>query len=263
MKNTRSEFFLKSLVIISFITMITINALANILPINGLNTGEVSNSYPNLFTPAPVTFSIWGLIYILLGTHILYQLGLFRKKEKGINKVLLKKVGILFSVSSLVNSAWIFAWHYKLIPLSMVLMILLLICLIKIITNINTQKLSVKENFFIRMPFSIYFGWITVATIANATALLVSIGWKGFGLPESIWTIIVLAVATIIGIATTLRFKDVSYGLVFIWAYIGILIKHTSSWGFFNEYPSIIITIIICIVIFVIIEGKLLLVPKE
>jgi hypothetical protein len=169
---------------------------------------------------------------------MLYQLGLFRGKDKKDDDRLLRKTGIVFSVSSLVNTAWIFSWHYKIIPLSMVLMAFLIICLIDIMHIIDAQKLSSREKFFIRLPFSVYFGWITVATIANATTLFVSIGWDGFGLSQSLWTVIVLIVGTVIGTVTTIRFKNIAYGLVLIWAYAGILIKHTSASGFANQYSA-------------------------
>ena len=241
---------LKLFVVITFIIMVTVNALSALLPINGITPGEVSDSYPNLFAPAGTTFSIWSLIYLLLAAHTLYQVGLFRSSEKKVNDELLRKTGIVFSVSSLVNAAWIFSWHYRIIPLSMVLMVLLLICLIDITVIVNAQRLSSREKMLIRLPFSVYLGWITVATIANAAVLLVSLGWNGFGIPESIWTILILAVGALIGTATLLRFKSIAYGLVLVWAYTGILIKHTSASGFSGEYPSIVVAVIICLVLF-------------
>lgn len=247
-KNTNLP--LKLFVVITFIIMVTVNALSALLPINGITPGEVSDSYPNLFAPAGITFSIWSLIYLLLAAYTLYQLCLFRGKEKKINESLLHKTGIVFSISSLVNAAWIFSWHYRIIPLSMVLMVCLLICLIDITAIINAQSLSPREKLLIRLPFSVYFGWITVATIANATALLVSLGWNGFGIPESVWAIIILAVGALIGTATLLRFRNIAYGLVLVWAYTGILIKHTTASGFGGQYPGVIFTASICMALF-------------
>ena len=251
MQKESSGLWIKLLVVVTFVAMVTVNALANILPINGIGTGAVSDSYPNLFAPAGLTFAIWGLIYFLLAAYTLYQLGLFRGKDKQEYAGLLRKTGIVFSVSSLANTTWIFSWHYKIIPLSMVLMAILLICLIDIMHIINAQELSSREKFFVRLPFSVYFGWITIATIANTTTLLVSLGWNGFGLSQSLWTIIVLAVGMVIGVLTTIRFKDIAYGLVLIWAYAGILIKHTSAAGFTNQYPNVIIAVAVCMVAFV------------
>lgn len=246
-KNTRLPLML--FVVITFVIMVTVNALSALLPLNGITPGEVSDSYPNLFAPAGITFSIWSLIYLLLAAHTLYQIGLFRGNEK-VNYELLRKTGIVFSVSSLINAAWIFSWHYRIIPLSMVLMVFLLICLIDIAVIVNAQSLSPREKLFIRLPFSVYFGWITVATIANATALLVSLGWNGFGIPESVWAIIILAVGALIGTATLLRFSNIAYGLVLVWAYTGILIKHTTASGFGGQYPGVIFTASICMALF-------------
>ncbi|MGO1368662.1 MAG: tryptophan-rich sensory protein, partial [Senegalia sp. (in: firmicutes)] len=145
--------WIKVSVIITYIAMIATNALANILPINGLTTGEVSDSFENLFAPAGLTFSIWGLIYLLLGLYSLYQAGLFRDNNRRVK--LLNSVGIIFSISSIANAAWIFSWHYKVLSLSILLMLVILISLITIVKKIN------KEKLFISLPFSIYFGWIT------------------------------------------------------------------------------------------------------
>jgi len=251
MERKDNQLLLKFLVVVTFIIMLTVNALSALLPLNGITPAEVSDSYPNLFAPAGITFSIWGLIYLLLAAHTLYQLGLFRGKDKNVNSKLLRKTAMVFSVSSLVNSAWIFSWHYRMIPLSMGLMAFLLICLIDIVTIIDSQSLSLREKILIRLPFSVYFGWITVATIANATTLLVSLGWNGFGIDELTWTVVILAVGALIGAASMLRFKVIAYGLVLVWAYIGILIKHTASSGFSNQYPDVIVAVSICLALFI------------
>jgi hypothetical protein len=247
MKTKNDKVWLRLLVVVTFVAMIAVNALASILPLNGVSTGVVSDSYPNLFAPAGLTFSIWGLIYVLLAAYTLYQLGLFRGGDKAGGEVLLRKTGIVFSVSSLINAAWIFSWHYRIIPLSMALMTILLICLISLMYIIRAQSLTLRQKLFVRLPFSVYFGWITVATIANATTLLVSLGWDGFGVSQSVWTIIALAAGTVIGGATMIRFKDAAYGLVLIWAYAGILIKHVSKTGFSGQYPSVIAAVFVCI----------------
>jgi len=251
MENRKSTVWLKIFVVVTFIAMVTVNALSALLPINGITPGQVSDSYPNLFAPAGITFSIWGLIYLLLAGHALYQAGLFQGKNAQADSGLLGKVGVLFSLSSLVNTAWVFSWHYRIIPLSMLLMALLIFCLIAIMHAIHRGKLSLREKIFIGLPFSVYFGWITVATIANATVLLVSLGWGGFGLPQSLWTVIILVVGAVIGAVTTIRFQNIAYGLVLVWAYAGILIKHTSAPGFANQYTDVIVTVCVCIAVFI------------
>ncbi len=244
---------IKVLVVITFLLMVVVNALANILPINGIGTGAVSDSYPNLFAPAGITFAIWGLIYLLLALYTLFQLGLF-KKNRSMSDSLTNKVGVVFSISSIANTVWIFTWHYRIISLSMILMLIILVCLAIIVSAIRKEALSVTEKVFVKLPFSIYFGWITVATIANVTTLLVSVGWNGFGLSQAVWAVAIIAIGAIIGIITILRNKDYPYGLVILWAYAGIVIKHVSATGFNSMYPAVIITTIAAMVLVVVAE---------
>ncbi len=187
--------FIRVLVAISYLLVVLVNFLANYLPINNQTTGAVSESYPDLFAPAGLTFSIWGLIYLLLGFYVLYQFGVFGKVKRS----LMDKVGFYFIISSLANIFWIFSWHYNQILLSVMFMITLLYSLIKI-TSVVFRKDKVLSN-----VFGVYFGWITVALVANVTAYLVSIGWKGFGISDSVWTVIMLIVAGLIAIITGLH----------------------------------------------------------
>ncbi|MDG6244154.1 MAG: tryptophan-rich sensory protein [Methanolobus sp.] len=249
---------IKIITLLTFLTMVIVNILANSLPINGVTAGQVSDFYPNLFAPAGLTFAIWGLIYLLLAGYTLYQLGLFREGNESYSSGLLCRISVVFSVSSIANASWIFAWHYQIIPLSLLLIVVMLICLIKINEMTSKGSLTGRDYLFVRLPFSIYFGWITVATIANVTILLVSIGWTGFGLDETIWTVLVLAVGLIIALATMLKNRDVAYGLVIVWAYAGILLKHVSADGWAFQYPVVIYTVLICIAILVYAEAKLL-----
>lgn len=255
MKNENN--FIKLLVLFSYLLMIVVNALANILPINNLTTGQVSDSFPNLFAPTGLTFSIWGLIYLFLGIYSGYQL--FSKK---IYSKLSNQINTLFIISSFVNSAWIFAWHYKIIWLTVLLMLTLLFTLIKIADILNREHLSSTEKLLYKIPFGVYFGWITVATIANITGFLVSIGWNGFGLPDTTWMIIVLFVG--LGIAVWRMHKDsnLAYGLVPVWAYYGIWLKHTNLDGFNNAYPTIITAVITCITLLIVSNATLILRKK-
>ena len=235
----------KALVVITYVAMIVVNVLANALPINGRTTGAISDAYENLFAPAGLTFTIWGVIYLLLGAHVLYQLGLFHgADDKGgageSRRVsLLERLGVLFSLSSLANVAWILSWHYDLILVSTLLLATMLVLLILITRTILAAELAPRDRVFIRLPFSVYFGWITVAMIANITVWLVSIGWDGFGIAESTWAVAIIAVGAVIGTAVILRDSDIAYGLVLVWAYLGIWIKHTSNTGFNGAHPAV------------------------
>lgn len=237
----------------TFIAMVVVNGLANSLPINNRSTGQISDAYPNLFAPAGLTFSIWGIIYLLLTGFVLYQ---FTQASLA-KKDLLSKINPLFIATSLANICWIFTWHYDYIGFSVLLMTILLTCLIKIADLLRTEQFSSLEKLLIRAPFSVYFGWITVATIANITVFLVSIGWNGFGIADFIWTSIILFVGALIGIMRMLKDRNIPYGLVLVWAYLGILLKHVSAQGFAGQYPVIIGTVIACLVLFVFFIAKL------
>ncbi|MDC7242901.1 MAG: tryptophan-rich sensory protein [Sphaerochaetaceae bacterium] len=233
-------------VLLTYILMIVVNTLANTLPINGVDTGVISDSYPNLFAPAGITFAIWGIIYILLGMFTFYQLGIINKNDE-ISNELLNSVGITFTISSIINACWIFAWHYQIIWLSLILMLLLLSSLMKIVITIKEEKLNAKEKLFVKVPFSVYFGWITVATIANVTIFLVSLNLKSYGFSEPLWAVLIIIVGALVGSVALLRNKDYFYGLVIIWAYLGILIKHTTVFN--SMYTSVIVTTIVCLIV--------------
>lgn len=246
---------------VSFLIMIVVNILANVIPFNGVTTGEVSDSYPNLFTPAGLTFSIWGVIYLLLAAYTIYQFDFF--KSRVLNKNIIEKIGIYFTITSIANSIWIFLWHYRAISLSVIMIVLMLIFLIIINMKLKKEELIFREKLFIKLPFSIYFGWITIATIANITTYLVSIGWNRFGISDWIWTIMVLIIGLLIGGLTMIKNQDFWYGLVIVWAYIGILIRHTSPSGFSGQYPLIIIVLIISIIVLFITGVYILVADKE
>lgn len=242
---------MKILVMAAFILMVVVNFLANTLPLNGRTTGAVSDSYPNLFAPAGITFSIWGVIYVLLGAYAVYQLLPAPKDGQPRPPSFVRVVARYFIISSLANTAWIFAWHHNAIFLSFVLISVILFCLVRIKLAMQGSVLSTREKLFLSLPFSVYFGWITVATIANVTALLVSIGWLGQVSSQVIWTVAALILGTAAGSLALMKFKDRTYGLVLVWAYAGIILKHVSRSGFGGSYPVVIAVAGISILIFI------------
>jgi hypothetical protein len=214
---------LKILNLIAFLATIAVNAMANALPINGKTTGELSDLYPNLFVPSGLTFSIWGVIYLLLAAFVVYQAA-----APGRNAAdFLQKIGPLFIVSSAANIGWIFLWHYQRVYASLAVMLLLLASLLAIYLrlDIGIQASSWRVKLLVQLPFSVYLGWITVATIANATAVLVHAGWNRFGASEQFWTVAVLIVAAVITLVVLFTRNDLFYALVVLWAFLGILIK--------------------------------------
>ncbi len=210
------------LILGSIIQMIAVNALANILPINNITTGAVSDSYPVLFTPAGYVFSIWGLIYLALIGFGLYQLSAIRVDQDFINKIALPII-----LGNLANAGWIFCWHYRSITLSVLLMLVILTSLIIVYKNISSYRahFSPREQLLLSAPFSLYFGWISVATIANISVWLYSLNWNGFGLSPVFWTVVVLVIGTGLGAAMLFKFNDLIFAGVVIWAFAGIQFK--------------------------------------
>lgn len=218
----------------AYLFMLVVNSLATILPINGITTGAVSDNYLDLFAPFGLTFSIWGLIYILLGVYVVMQwLGATHDNQE--------KIGVWFIASSVVNGLWIFAWHHDQIFLSLILMLVLLSTLIAIAYLITPDDTRMK------LFFMVYFGWITVATIANVTTLLVQQGVDPLGSAAVFWTVTVIITGLVITVLTGLRFKSNAYLLVPLWAYFGILMKHLTF--FDNQYPAIIWTTILAMAV--------------
>jgi len=220
---------------IGFLAVVIVNALAVILPINNRTTQELSDKYPNLFVPAGITFSIWGIIYILLLVFIIYQF-IVAFKKSSLEKDIFEKIGILFFISCILNVGWILAWHYEIVWLSLIIMVLLLISLISIYVKLGTGKPGIKnsEKIMVNIPFGIYLGWITIATIANITALLVKINWNKFGISDQLWTVIIIAAGVIIALAVVFSRNDIFYCLVVIWALVGILLKRMAD----NSMPD-------------------------
>jgi hypothetical protein len=244
-----SFLFVRVFAVVAYVSMVFVNVLANSLPINGRSTGVISDSYPNLFAPAGITFSIWGVIYFLLAGFLVYQFFLSSRSRAQEN--FLFRINVLFILTSIVNLSWVFAWHYDFIGLSLFLMISLLVLLILIVDTIRGSAVSLSKNFFVSVPFMVYFGWITVALIANVTVFLVSISWDGFSISEVLWTSIVLCLGVLIGVLRMCKDESFVYGLVLVWAYSGILFKHVSVSGFNGLYPSIIFTLYVCLVVLV------------
>jgi hypothetical protein len=209
--------------------MVIVNGLSSALPINGKTAGQLSDQYPNLFVPSGLTFSIWGIIYILLAVFVIYGLIVTAKKNAE-KSSFIGNIGVLFIISCLANIGWIFAWHYEILPLSLVLMLILLGSLITIYLRLSIGKSESTrtEKYLVHLPFSIYLGWITIATIANVTALLVSLNWNTFGLGEQFWAVAVIIVGIAIAISILFTRKDIIYCLVVDWALLGILLKRIS-----------------------------------
>ncbi len=210
------------LVIAAVVATIAINTLANALPLNGKTTGELSNQYPVLFTPAGYVFAVWGLIYLGLIAFALYQ-ALPRQRDNP----RLAAIRVPFLLSSVANIAWLFLWHYEYVTATEPVMLALLAALIFIYARLGIGRVEVSggERWAVHATFSLYLGWITIATIANTAITLYNLGWNGEPFSPALWTALIIGVATLI--AGTLSFSrgDLVYGAVVVWALVGIIAK--------------------------------------
>jgi len=222
---------MKILNIVFFALMVVMNYLANALPLGGKTTGALSAQYPNLFVPAGITFSIWGVIYLMLAIFVVLQ---FREQ----NKAMVEAIGWAFALSCLLNALWIVAWHYEKLPLSLLIMLGLL----AVLTYINLQ-LRGQPMGLTRAVFGIYLGWICIATIANVTALLVNYNWGGWGVPEAAWAIIMIVAGLLITSLALYRLQNPALGLAVVWAFAGIVINRQ------GDYPAIATTAAVAAII--------------
>lgn len=208
----------------SVILALAVNILASTLPLNGQNTGEISDRFQVLFVPAGYVFAIWGVIYLGWTAFIIFQ---FQTPQKESPR--LKRLGYLFAISNVANAAWLFCWHYNLFGLSVLVMLTLLGLLIASYLRLDVNRSSVMlvEYWSVDVVFSVYLGWITVATVANISDWLYLVEWNGFGISAQSWAVIMLTIASLLGLAMALTRRDAGYLSVLVWAFIGIAVKQT------------------------------------
>jgi hypothetical protein len=211
------------LVVITVVGMIVVNALANILPFNNVSTKEISDSFKVFFVPAAYVFSIWGLIYLGLVAYAIFQALPSQRDNPR-----LKRIALPFIVNGVANGLWLYKWHHRDFLSTLLLMLVVLVSLIMIYLILGTgreQKVTKAETWLVRIPFSIYLGWITVATIANVTDVLYFYNWNGWGIAPQVWSVIMLGVAVIVGGLMAYTRRDAAYLSVLVWAFAGIAVK--------------------------------------
>jgi hypothetical protein len=218
----------------SFVFVLVMNSVATALPLNGLSVGGVSDKYTTLFAPIDFTFGIWGLIYLGLTVYSFTQL--FTDNQ------VIQRITPWFIAANIFNGSWIIAWRLEWLLVSSLILVGLLFCLYKINKETTSKSSSAEQTITTRLPFEIYFGWVTVATIANISSFLVQLGFQdGYLLDAQTWTVVILIVATLIGTATALVNSSPAYSLVILWAFYGIYSRHISPFEWNLQYPNIIL----------------------
>jgi hypothetical protein len=212
--------------ILATLLTITVNGLANALPLNGQGTGEISDRFDIYFVPAGYVFSIWGLIYLGLIAFTIYQVLPAQRENE-----LLQKIYPAYWLSNLANTVWIFLWHYEFFSLTLIAMLTILVTLLYIYSQLSkaNSDLDLNKKWLVKFPFSIYLGWISVAIIANISQVLFFFSWGGWGIPPATWAVIMIIVATVLGLLMRWRENDPVYVLVLIWAFVGIAMSQADT----------------------------------
>lgn len=213
-------------IVVTTLLALTVNALAVLLPLNGQDTGEISDRLATYFTPAGYVFSIWSVIFLgWIAFAVLQALPSWREYPA------FRKIGYLFALSHIANAAWLFCWHYNYFGLSVLVMLTLLGLLIATYLTYHSSQSRARgvEKWAADEMLSIYLGWISVATIANIAVWLTSIQWDGFGIAPQTWAAIMIVVATLLAAWMTFSRKDTGFVAVFVWAFAGIAVKQAGT----------------------------------
>jgi hypothetical protein len=213
-------------VLVAVLATFVMNTLASTLPLNGQDPGEISDRFDIYFVPAGYVFSIWFLIYAGLIAFAVWQV-----LPAQVDNPRLQRVRPFILISCLANVGWLFLWHWNVFGWTLPLMIVLLLSLLATYLGLGIKKTRVgaAERWIAHVTFSIYLGWVTVATIANTTQVLFWAGWGGWGIGPAAWAVIMLAAATVIAWLMSLTRADIAYVLVLIWAFIGIAVEHAGT----------------------------------
>ena len=218
-----------------FLLTIGVNALGAFGIINGMSQKEVSDAYPTLITPSPSTFSIWGVIYLLLLISLVYMI--VKNREEKTAK-LIDTVSAPFWVASAANMLWIITFSFQWIGISTLLILLLVISLAVLNSRLRAPDgLGQKVN---ALAFGLYNGWLIVATVVNVSAFLVQIKWNGFGLAPDAWAVVILIVALLLSSLIQMRLRNAALTLPLAWAYYGIWQEHQAAGKFAGMYPAIV-----------------------
>jgi benzodiazapine receptor len=224
---TGGDYLRQFAVIVITLVTISVNGLANALPLNGIQTGDISDKYATLFTPAGYVFAIWGVIYLGLLAYMVYQALPSQRTNPR-----LRAIGWWYVIGNLANTIWIFAWHWEQFLISLGLIVVLLVSLVMAYLRLAPARqvsglVSPGERWTTHLPFSVYLGWVSVATVANAAVYLVSIGFDGGFLSPAVWTVVLLLVATGLGLFFLRGWRDIAYVGVLVWAFIGIAVNQS------------------------------------
>lgn len=222
---------LATLNLIFYVIAFAVSNLSQLKIFGGVTNGDISNKYDTVFTPAGITFSIWGVIYLsLFGFTIYHLVRAYKDNTHSEASQDLLRINNLFIINNIATTFWVFAFTYEFLLASMLLIIIQLITLLKIYINLNLfdNHKTFNNKLFTQFPLTIYFAWLCVANIANISLYLVSINWDGFGIEPTTWAIIMIIIVVILSVFIVTIKRNPFFGLVVAWALYGIILKRAS-----------------------------------
>ncbi|WKN46270.1 tryptophan-rich sensory protein [Tunicatimonas pelagia] len=208
-----------------FVFTLLMNYLSQGILFEGKTIGTVSDKYSTLITPAGYAFAIWGLIYLMVGAYIYYQTFQAEPEEPFYDRIAFPLI-----LNFIANSGWLVIFQLEQIALSSILMVTILVTLIQVVILwTNDHSLPEKQRLLMRIPFSIYLGWISVATIVNFSLMAKYTGWDVPGVSESNWVVIMTSVGAALAIMVLFATRNLVYPLVFVWAYVAIAVAQPDN----------------------------------
>ncbi|MEM9830188.1 MAG: tryptophan-rich sensory protein [Bacteroidota bacterium] len=242
------------IVVVLFIATLAMNYLSQGVLFEGQTIGAVSDKYSTLITPAGYAFAIWGLIYLTLGAYVYHQA--FRADR---TQYAYTQAAFPLILNLIANSAWLVAFQLEYIALSVVIMLVILVTLIQLVTLwTNDRTVPAWEKWQMRIPFTLYLGWISVATIVNFSVLIKYTGWNALGLSEPIWVMIMTSVGAALALLVLFATRSKLYPLVFVWAYVAIAVAQQDNQLIFTTALGWAIVLFISDMIYFIRQGRVI-----
>lgn len=227
---------------ISILFVIAWNYFANSSMVYEVSVKDVSDKYINLFTPTGFTFAIWGVIYLGM---IAVAISLFTGSKT--LPAHISKFSLWIIAQSAFNSLWIHFFLSDRPVLAFIEIVLLLVSLVVLLQVVSGDKQIAK---WMKAVIGIYAGWVTAATIANATIVFMAIEWIPLNLEAVLWYKIMLLIAAIIGLAAYRKWQNVFFPISVVWALFGIGYSHLNNnslmyWAFIPAAALLLIVLVL------------------
>jgi len=209
------------LVLLATLGTIAFNWLAAAGNVSGVTPEMISDKYPSMITPAGYAFAIWSLIYFGLAAFSIYQL-------LPANLMRFRPVRSLYIMSCALNCAWIYFWHQEQIAVCLAIIIGLSVTLLLINIKLRDSD-STAEAAMAKVPFGIYFGWVTAATLVNLAVLLIYLRIRFSDSSASAVGVALILFAAALGVLVRIKLTNYFFPLAIAWALTAIAVKQSGQ----------------------------------